>query len=259
MDQDYLRFLKDRISLISKIFSTPKVYVAGGCLRDLDNGKDINDIDIFVSCDDNLARQVKHSKQANYRPFTYAGALERLFKTESKLLSTKNYTTWNRAMRIMAVEELDTKPHKIQTILYQHAGTRGPRNLLEYFDINLCKISFDGNRIYRSDEYKRDVENKTITIDTSLQAPHERTLQRVEKLKKKFPEFSFNATAHELTVQRASVEAPSSGLFTNTLWAREALQRYNIPTSNWPSWVYVDDPISPTATTTITSSTENSW
>jgi hypothetical protein len=205
VDSEVLKHLSHEINLFSKITNSKNVYVAGGCLRDLDADKEINDIDIFIAANDALARQTKLARDPVTRPFTYAGQFDRLFRTKSKRLDEKGYSTLRSGLRLLAVEEIDHEPFKLQAIFYQHAGNKGPRTLLNYFDINLCKVSFDGSRVYRTDEYKKDVEEKTITIDGRF-AGIERTQLRAEKLKNKFGYTIVNAPAQELPVQRATVD-----------------------------------------------------
>lgn len=226
MDQKVLSLLGRHIGIFQKLFQTDKVFVAGGALRDLDNEKDIKDIDIFVWADDRLQKQAQWANKDTSKHLTYAGDLEKIYGKESTSdLQTKKYG--NRLGTGLRFWDIRTIPHRnypIQLILYNHVGRTGPKVLLQYFDIDLCKISYDGERVYRTNEYKVDVENKTITVNPYC-VNDKKTQKRVAMLEKKF---GFEPIIPEAQTPEYQ-EGPSLRFFQHSY--DDLLQRYSQSTS----------------------------
>lgn len=147
--------------------------IAGGALRDLDNGRQVKDVDIFVP---------------------YRGDNEEVFKALSTVLPSANITeiehNVHNASQLGAegishfLFEVDGWKFEIsqKTEIFNHV------NLLGSFDIGICMISLSlSNNIYRSSYYNLDKARKQLRV---VQATGGREMEHAERLARKYTDWT---------------------------------------------------------------------
>lgn len=175
----------------------PEAIIAGGALRDIEHGRDVKDVDIFVrthgeKTGDDLAAV-----------FGYVG------HALVEIGTTNEYETWTSSVVAVydfpnsaptAAETTDFDDFylmpvvgpTIQVIVMDvvEKGDDFAAYIMDDFDIGLCKIYHDGDDLWRSVDYLMDVKRKTLTVTKAPSAiALERTKERIERLQKKYPEF----------------------------------------------------------------------
>lgn len=176
----------------------PEAIIAGGALRDLDHGKPVNDVDIFVRAKDEMEGELKARLD---KAFGYEGV--GIFADNSTANLDEDYT-WEGVI-VAGVWDwplFNTRPFQgvanaptFQVI----AVDTDEKDFLSYivsdFDIGLCKIAYDGSVIFMPGDYLRDKTDQTLTV---VRAPSvealARTLERVERIRRKYPD-------HKLVIQ----------------------------------------------------------
>lgn len=171
-----------------------KAVLAGGALRDQDNGRPVKDLDIFVPM-----------KSGEEWLELLAGIIEvfGLFPHDLHLNLTEAYLntvneevtgittfyTWNSAD--IGPFDLVGSSHEVNLIgldLEKFSLT----SVLDRIDIGFCRIGFDGDHLWKTEEYLQDQREKTMTV---LYAPTDaaldRSKRRYNKLFKKYPEWRF--------------------------------------------------------------------
>ena len=136
----------------------PEAIIAGGCLRDLDHGKEPKDIDIFV--EDwkfpYLDVPLGFTKKGKKTFYFHQGADE--------------------------VIKLDYGDLPVEFIKMEGAHT--PWAVLNRFDFGINRIAWDGKEFYISEYYKLDKENKCVTMRSACNESHFKFL-RDEKYEKR--------------------------------------------------------------------------
>jgi hypothetical protein len=142
------------LDVIGKIRShTPKLgnaTIAGGALRDLDLGRAIKDVDIFIPNVANLEDVLLNA------------------------LDDVEYTSWNPIHHVSAKASaanigviLDHYQFEVNGWRFEAIPIVNPftqKTIIEQFDLGLCMITLDGDTVYRAPEYKHDVAHKLMTI-----------------------------------------------------------------------------------------------
>ena len=130
-----------------------KAIVAGGFARDYYLGKHFKDIDIYVeSTKGNPAvYNILTDKGVDGSVFYPKGA--RFYKGLNNLLEV--YESYRHKHNIVIqIMEVDT--NDIQKYVF------------EQFDLSICQILFDGNKIIPSDNFLKTIETKQITLNDKL-------------------------------------------------------------------------------------------
>lgn len=122
--------------------------IAGGCLRDLDHGRPVKDIDIFVN----------------------GGALENLEHLRQQLVDAgldcqdidyeKSYPIGELNDVVGDFEILGLTDEPIQLIMVSWDTSR----ITERFDFGICRVSFDGETLFRSDDYEKDSADQVFRL-----------------------------------------------------------------------------------------------
>lgn len=149
--------------------------IAGGALRDLDQGRPVKDVDIFVP----------HSEKTRARLEVVITSLG----LDPLDLDVVTHDSPARSAASKIATQLTTAPH----FNFHYEGWRfeitqkvesfSHRSIIDSFDIGLCMISLDGNQIYRSPEYKTDAANKTLTVVRNTGGGE---LRHAERLRRKY-------------------------------------------------------------------------
>jgi hypothetical protein len=200
--------------------------IAGGALRDLCTGRDVNDVDIFLS--DRLFNKKLMAKafalsgikiHGQVRHHGYGWSVHNMTKGTSEIfakVSTREArdgygTLYVRrdvkhgaeSWMVLGGEE---QPVKYNLIFVKgplgkylrHQAAAGQNNaftLVDHFDIALCQIAFDGTHVHTSKAFSDDLYNKTITL---LKPRDLSTLDHLKKLTVKYPDYATCRHAHEL-------------------------------------------------------------
>lgn len=152
------------LAAVREVF--PGALIAGGALRDLDNGREVKDLDIFapdVTDLDDLKARAGHF---------------------GVLLSVMGgYESWATEECVGVIDlQIGDQP-------FQLIGLRsGPETILPRLDFGICRIGFDGTEVIRTGDYLADQATQSFTIlraDDSAQ--RERSLRRFERLSAKYP------------------------------------------------------------------------
>lgn len=175
--------------------------VAGGAIRDIILSKEVKDIDIYVQMSEaSLQHDLEYWKQT--LQLNDNDTIEWTLTCDSgpdPIKSEENHDpidqSSNEFMKLRKVEHgleilegsKDNVPFNIMLL------SCSPESyVLDYFDINLCRIYYDGDNIHASKEFLEDVANKTITLDGK-----HLTIDRIERsienhiprIQKKYPDY----------------------------------------------------------------------
>ena len=187
----------------------PEAVIAGGALRDLDNGKPIKDVDVFVA---GKGGAVNEQTMLN-KAFGYAGVS--IFEMPDDKLK-EEYPDWNDGVcgvynfkhdeTLVGFAARPVRP-EFQVIVLGDMESRTAaaksqsdfgRRVVDDFDMGLCQIWYDGpdnkgrnGAIKTTAAYIRDHMDKLLTV---IKAPNEaqleRTKKRIDRLLIKYPDFT---------------------------------------------------------------------
>lgn len=140
----------EEVPQLLQTLGVPEFYLAGGFFRDLLNGREWKDIDVFIPGDEPLedAEECHRYDLAKVAEFTF-------------------------------------NKHLVNVIKLNHAHTF--ESILERMDIGLCQIGMKGHEVFATQAYLDDVANKTITV---LHPPEsEQDYDHLKRVQAKYPDF----------------------------------------------------------------------
>lgn len=148
----------------------PEAILGGGALRDLDNGRPVKDLDIFIN-DGNISL-----------------VLKALGNPEITKETGEQYFEWDpsvcNVIELAPHAEIDAPP--INLIELGHSCT--VEEQMRRFDFGICQIMLDAKGIHMSEAYKTDKANKTFTLTRRRSyEQREHSLRRFERLQEKYP------------------------------------------------------------------------
>jgi hypothetical protein len=155
----------------------PGAVVAGGCLRDADNGRPIKDVDLF-------APNVSTKDGFDGLKLRVAASLPEGGEIVGVM---GGYETWATA-ECIGVFDIRSPALDYQLICL----TTPPEAILPRMDFGICRISWDGNTVHRTEEYLADQAAQKFTLrrcDDSTQ--FERSCSRYERLVQKYKGWAF--------------------------------------------------------------------
>lgn len=201
-------------------------FIAGGALRDLLNGKNVSDVDIFIP---------------NMDPMMVERYLRKVFKSAGmncyEIEGRDSYWDhdWGRIHGFNATKvdkrndlpnQLNCRPWKIlagsdrNSIIPYNIIFVDPNgastiaqtifkpviirthytfnDIVPKFDIGLCQIAYDGNRVITTEAFEKDQSGKTLSVIN----PNSGTRSHLERLQAKYPENIIDKTkpsVHDLT------------------------------------------------------------
>jgi hypothetical protein len=164
----------------------PEAIIAGGAMRDLDNGRPIKDIDIFVSdkADVDVFRKLGDAVMAAcFNPHIKATT------TVSKD-SVAYLEFFDENLVEVFTFKAEGSPQDIQIIVLKDASD--PWKVLDRMDFGLCQIGLkvtEANEpvIYATDAYVNDKSNRTFTLTRcDSRKQFERSMERFERLHQKY-------------------------------------------------------------------------
>lgn len=173
----------------------PKAIIGGGCLRDLDRERQLNelagtpvhitpkDIDVFVH--DQLY-EIRHVLTATYGRF------------ESETVTAEESAA---ADTTVAEQQHWNIPRLPQINILRCDFAILPIERFARFDYGLCQVIFDGQRLMFTDAYMTDREDKTFTLLRYTNGfAHKNSLERFERFQSR-PEYS----GHKLIIPEALI------------------------------------------------------
>ncbi len=167
--QDIPQDWKDVLARVQGAF--PGAIIAGGALRDLDHGKPVKDVDIFIPID--IIPQE-----------TLDGVIEDL------------------GLQIHPIGKGRTNPDRkifgiyhttINGIQYELIFASPLACSIDTFDINICQIQFNGEAVGTTYQYDRGVQGKLITFPNPQS--EKRMAERTERIQVKYPEYTIIKSA----------------------------------------------------------------
>jgi hypothetical protein len=160
----------------------PTCVIAGGAVRDYVLGKEVKDIDVFVYAKDGPDMAKKVAKLIENDDWEM---------NDDDQAADVEYLSSAGLRRLEGVVDLTfLDEHNVQLIGVSNTEF-SPDWLMQDFDIGLCRAYFQEPNLFRlTDEFARDVRDRTLTLYHGPEDPrYERSLERIERLKKKFKDF----------------------------------------------------------------------
>jgi hypothetical protein len=168
-----------RSALASVQVLYPDAVMAGGCLRDREQGVKVKDIDIFVPCE---STDVEHGRRVR-RAMAADGW------QDIDVVSDKTY---NGERISMSLETKFPGCPPINIIVMPYA--------LKEFDFGICQIEFDGKRILRTRDYHLDKRAQVFRLVPVVNdSEFVRSLERWSRLKEKYPSWKLNLGSRATT------------------------------------------------------------
>jgi hypothetical protein len=148
----------------------PEAHIAGGALRDLDNGRPVKDIDIFIPAEKDVAVSL---------------LLLELGFERTVGLDLSSMAGADPAVSLSI--EWHKEGHLPVNTVFLTRGTAVADNLAR-LDLGLCQIAFDGQCLLKTNAYRDDQADQFFTIvRADNQTQLDRTYGRYERLRKKYP------------------------------------------------------------------------
>jgi hypothetical protein len=151
--QTEIRVPQGWLDVLSKIQNEwPVATIAGGALRDLDLGRPIKDVDVFIPYSvDSFSRLAKMMK-SNFN--VYVDKIEHEMGGICSRLAVgaqapSHFIFYYHGWKFEVTQKLEA---------YQQ------NTIIDSFDLGICMICLVNGNIYRSPHYITDVTNKTMTV-----------------------------------------------------------------------------------------------
>lgn len=168
-----MRIPTEWAALLARIHTlAPQAVIAGGALRDLDNGRQVKDLDVFVPQSTDMAElaarvSVTHGDIVHTCPGDYIdGAHEVAFTTS------------------FATKRPDLIPDL--NVIQLRSGC-DVQSIAERVDFGLCQISWNGGFLWHTPAYAEDKKMHTFTVTRADSAEgFARTMRRYERLRQKY-------------------------------------------------------------------------
>ncbi len=166
------------MSLLKRVQNggVPEAIVAGGCLRDTIMGRPVNDIDIFVP-----ENAVEPAQRA-------------IHETHPKCTKSipKPYFIFNSDVRTVRYYDPKDGVKWPQVNIIAVAGECTPEAQLERFDFGICRVAFDGVRLWKDLGFDRDQRDETFSLLVGQSEEQRKySLKRFERLLAKYPGWRF--------------------------------------------------------------------
>jgi hypothetical protein len=166
---------------------SPNAIIAGGALRDLDNGRPISDLDIFIPV---AGVDEFHVVSTAVTPLLGCEP-DGVAKTGYKGTTQAHYVCSNR----FRTDDIEVNLVGVLCM-----------DVLERFDFGLCKISYDGRELVKLPGYMDDVANHTITYDSGNPYVFRATsMKRVAKIQGKYPGWAYNEVTSKYHAEVAAL------------------------------------------------------
>jgi len=170
---------KDMLGRVQKLF--PGAKIAGGCLRDLDHGKPIKDVDIFIPTnpDDypDLSNNIFKILGENF------GAVNQTYDDNYPDWSDDVDDTVNRAL--YAIYQINDNGVTYELIFANPSACH-----IATFDLSICQIEYDDTRSYVWSCLAYDETKRTGIITVENTNRLDRQEARMKRILQKYPEYN---------------------------------------------------------------------
>lgn len=197
----------------------PEALIGGGALRDLFNGRAIKDVDIFLQSRGSESKNRKFIKNAFRKAgmeivkqvvstTIYGGEIREEFPDPKKSVfqarvgnsyGTVRAASHSEAWTVVAGSERTEYnvvfiDGPLGGLLKMAAGKENASSaavMIKAFDLGLCQIGFDGEKIVTTKAYREDVSEKKIT----LHVDNGTSQQHIARVVKKYPDWQLSPEA----------------------------------------------------------------
>lgn len=166
----------------------PGAMIAGGCLRDLDNDRPVKDVDIFLPnlvppppppLDPSDFFACLATDDFEWLRWRVSASLPMDGQIVGVMGSYEGWAT----EEVLGVFDISTPLLDYQLICL----TTGPETILPRMDFGICRISYDGDMVHRTNEYHADKHNERFTLlRCGSHTELERSLARHKRLSEKY-------------------------------------------------------------------------
>lgn len=157
-------------------------YLAGGFLRDTENGRTPKDIDVMVVPTDVLGVDAEDFRDA-IQDFD-AFEMENDYTERCQYLSDM----LKRGVTGLVSGEVDLGPIKMEAQFIFYGKPMSQVEITEDMDMNICQITMSSNGILiKSAAYRYGVEHKVIQVLADYS--EKRQLKRIRRMQEKYPEY----------------------------------------------------------------------
>lgn len=175
----------------------PGAVIAGGALRDLENERPVKDIDIFIP------DIVIPEPEPVDGPFGTLTCVPDFNWLRTKIIESLpeggelvgvmgSYEGW-ATEEVIGVFDIKTPDLDYQVICL----TSGPETILPRMDFGICRISWDGSEVHRTDEYNADRLNECLTLHRcDDRTQYDRSITRYTRLAKKYQGWPLRIAPH---------------------------------------------------------------
>lgn len=132
----------------------PDAVIGGGCLRDLDNCREVKDIDIFVEGDKAAHLFELQKRLQDLAGVDYVGDID-----DSTMYPIGD---GNDVVGFFEIE-FDAVDQPIQMIVVKWPTVK----ICDRFDFGICRIAFDGQKLTRTPEYEQDKRDQVFKLRRS--------------------------------------------------------------------------------------------
>lgn len=168
----------------------PEAIIAGGALRDLDHGRKIKDVDIYV-LDKGPDTQALLTDAVGYHVVSLVAAASEyhIGRPARPVTQVYEFEHYDRdgfcddpPFQVIALK--DTRRPNTPHLSF-------PRYVMEDFDLGIYRTWFDGTTWWRTPEYTQDEQDKAFRAYIPLSGRQlDLTKERVQRLSRKYPEFT---------------------------------------------------------------------
>lgn len=184
---------KEVLSSVKEFF--PNAIIAGGSLRDLDYERPIKDVDIFIesALDTDFNKIQRAFVRGRYKinpPKLSPTSMEEYTLSEEELKKQKDSIEKSKQQilkeqrKIFCIYQTQTNEYSYEFIF----GCKDTCNV-DKFDLSFCQISYDGQKIYKSDHYKQTEESGIVKVIYNDRADGQ--IGRIERFKDKYSDLTF--------------------------------------------------------------------
>lgn len=192
----------DWIEILKKVQSVApnqQAVLAGGALRDQDNGRPIKDLDIFVpvvSKNDWQHLMYGLRKVFGLHLLDFCVDISRNYLNLTNDEVTGITTFYTRGTEGVSRTWFDAPFESVGAVEVNVIGLNLPNfslvEAVKRIDIGFCRIGFNGDHLWKTEEYLKDQRDKTMTVLYAPTVPAlKRSKSRYDRLFKKYPDFCF--------------------------------------------------------------------
>ncbi len=159
--------------ILSKVQTiSPDAIIAGGALRDLDNGKPIKDLDIFVPLTADFS----------------LGSFYNIFGVR-EIDESSNAEEYQNNEEVCGVYVYNLPDFDIPlNLIVCKPNDNFTMHQLERFDIGICKIAYDGTSVVQHHHYVSDKSTKKLVIYNTVWMVS--SINRLQRLGLKYPDWA---------------------------------------------------------------------